>query len=479
MRIQHMQSRKSSYPIAALLVLTLLATVLTGCQNRAATGTVNSTSADVDGMLAAPAGIAASYLTGQKLYLSDPNCLGMPQFLDGTLYTFSHDATYHYMQMIAWEQATGKKLWSTSISDGYYVEPLVSDRKYLFFLNHNILTCLNRTTGATVWKNPASAASPFPFLALSGISMHINTQTHLADHLYLLGEEVRYIYSDSVVEEKGQQGVWIFDAATGKSLGRIDWPALTASANSGQLLCDGETLYASIPELDGSTSISAKSKYPAQKSSLAAFDVNTNKMLWKESVDGEAANLVKQGSTLVFIRSAAYADDWLDVWKIGWTSRSAKRLWTRKVETMLVETTPEKWPITSFAVDSKHVYLQSSKGALTALGLATGKEIWKRQFASSRTGLVGALVNTLDYGKMIDLNPDMILTMARNVLYVQDGGGLVAALDQATGKELWNKRISKVVWYPSEEGKDGLFVLQFVDKGFYVIFSDGKVDLWK
>jgi len=479
MRIQHMQSRKSSYPIAALLVLTLLTTVLTGCQNRAATGTVNSTSAGVDGMLAAPAGITASYLTGQKLYLSNPNCLGMPQFLDGTLYTFSDDATYHYIQMTAWEQATGKKLWSVNINDGFYAEPLVSDGKHLFFLNHSTLTCLERTTGATVWKNPASAASPFPFLALSGISMHINTQTHLADRLYVLGEEVRYIYSDSVVEERGQQGLWIFDAATGKSLGRIDWPALTLSANSGQLLCDGETLYASIPELDESISKSAGSKYFAQKSSLAAFDVNTNKMLWKESVDGEAANLVKQGSTLVFIRSAAYADDWLDVWKIGWTSRSAKRLWTRKVETMLVETTPEKWPITSFAVDSKYVYLQGSKGALTALDLATGKEIWKRQFASSRTGLVGALVNTMDYGKMIDLNPDMILTTARNVLYVQDGGGLVAALDQATGKELWNKRISKVVWYPSEEGKDGLFVLQFVDKGFYVIFSDGKVDLWK
>jgi outer membrane protein assembly factor BamB len=442
-------------------------------------GTVNSTFADVDGMLAAPAGIAASYLTGQKLYLSDPNCLGMPQFLDGTLYTFSHDATYHYMQMIAWEQATGKKLWSTSISDGYYVEPLVSDRKYLFFLNHNILTCLNRTTGATIWKDLPEAASPFPFLALSNIAVHVDPQSHTADRLYVLGEEVRYIYADSVVEEKGEQGVWIFDAATGKSLGRIDWPALTVSANSGQLLCDGETLYASIPELDESTSKSADSKYPAQQSSLAAFDLNTNKMLWKESVDGEAANLVKQGSTLVFIRSSTYADDWIDVWKIGRASNSAKRLWTRKVETILVETTPEKWPITSFAVDSKHVCLQGSKGVLTALDLATGKEIWKQQFASSRTGLVGALVNTLDYGKMIDLNPDMILTTARNVLYVQDGGGLVAALDQATGKELWNKRISKVVWYPSEEGKDGLFVLQPVDKGFYVIFSDGKVDLWK
>jgi outer membrane protein assembly factor BamB len=71
----------------------------------------------------------------------------------------------------------------------------------------------------------------------------------------------------------------------------------------------------------------------------------------------------------------------------------------------------------------------------------------------------------------------MTLTTTRDVLYVQDGGGLVAALDPATGKELWNKRISQVVW--NQTSFDNQFVLQLVDKGFFVIASDGKVTLWK
>jgi outer membrane protein assembly factor BamB len=71
----------------------------------------------------------------------------------------------------------------------------------------------------------------------------------------------------------------------------------------------------------------------------------------------------------------------------------------------------------------------------------------------------------------------MALTTTRDVLYVQDGGGLVAALDPATGKELWNKRISQVVW--GQTHTDNLFALQLVDNGFFVIESDGKVTLWK
>jgi outer membrane protein assembly factor BamB len=71
----------------------------------------------------------------------------------------------------------------------------------------------------------------------------------------------------------------------------------------------------------------------------------------------------------------------------------------------------------------------------------------------------------------------MTLTTTRDVLYVQDGGGLVAALEPATGKELWNKRISQVVW--NQTSVDNMFVLHPVDKGFLVIASDGNVDLWK
>jgi outer membrane protein assembly factor BamB len=71
----------------------------------------------------------------------------------------------------------------------------------------------------------------------------------------------------------------------------------------------------------------------------------------------------------------------------------------------------------------------------------------------------------------------MTLTTTRNVLYVQDGGGLVAVFDPATGKELWNKRISNV--QIGQTHASGMYVLQLVDKGFLVIVSDGNVDLWQ
>jgi outer membrane protein assembly factor BamB len=80
-------------------------------------------------------------------------------------------------------------------------------------------------------------------------------------------------------------------------------------------------------------------------------------------------------------------------------------------------------------------------------------------------------------GTLYDLYPDMTLTTTRDVLYVQDGGGLVAALDPATGKELWNKRISQVEWHQTYVMNR--FVFQPVDKGFVVITDDGKVELWK
>jgi len=41
---------------------------------------------------------------------------------------------------------------------------------------------------------------------------------------------------------------------------------------------------------------------------------------------------------------------------------------------------------------------------------------------------------------------------------------------------VWNKRISQVVW--NQTSVDNQFVLQLVDKGFFVIASNGKVDLW-
>jgi outer membrane protein assembly factor BamB len=476
------QPQKRPWIIAGLLVLALLSTAMTGCDkatvpdsvnrttsqtvsgtvsstNQTVSGTVNRTFVDVNGLLTAPTKVTMSYHVA-SLNTEDV----WSTFLDGALYAFSdYLNTQHNqsgIQMTVWDQATGKKLWSLDMKQNWSTH-LASDGKRLFFHVGGALSCLDKTTGATIWKTAPSVAFPFVFGANSEIVMHINEKSHVADRLYVIGGEYESLppqiaYEGKMVAPGTRQkiiqkvrnlGIWILDATTGKLLGRFDLPTLTFNGYSvGELLCDGATLYASIPE-------STEAEYPTQKSSLVAFDLTTNKMLWQESVDGEGLNLVKQGNVLTFVRTVEYSDRWIDIWQIS--IDGATRLWTRKIDMA----TNGYWG--NFAVDSTQLYLQGNNGVLMALDLATGKEIWKQQFASYKTAGLEMPEN---------LYPNMTLTTTRDVLYVEDGGGLVTALHPVTGEKLWSKRFSHVA---------GWFTLQVVDKGFFVVAGDGKVDLWK
>jgi len=447
-------------------VLALLSTAMTGCQNQATSGTVNSTFVDVDGLLAVPAKIVASYAT-ENLNLGNDSCAGIPQFLDGMLYTFSyHDDLTQWTT--AWDQATGKKLWSVYTNASAYIRPFTTDGNHLFFVRVGLLmsgvpdvaasiVCLDKTTGATLWQSIPAHASSRDFNILSNIAVRIDEQKQLAQ-LYIIGQEyLTSTYGSTTTAEVLLPNIWTSDVTTGTFHQElIAWPGGTARVftSGGRLLSNGTTLYASIPESTPS----------ASSSMLVAINLDTNKILWSEQVNGEVTDLIKQDDRLVALLSNNKQERSIDVWKIRTGSfDKAERLWTRQIDTNPAH----------FAVDKANVYLQGSNGTLMALDLATGKEAWRHQFASYKT----PITDGPDLGKSYDLYPDMTLITTRDVLYVQDGGGLVVALDPATGKELWNKRISQVVWH--QTSVDNQFVLQLVDKGFFVIASDGNVDLWK
>jgi outer membrane protein assembly factor BamB len=486
------QPQKRPWIIAGLLILTLLSTAMTGCDRStvsdsgsgSTSGIVNGTFVDVDGLLVAPTKAATSYPT-EELNLGNDSCAGMPQFLDGMTYTFTYHSNGNDEDVwtTAWDQATGKKLWSVRTNARTWTDtPLYSSGNHLFYvssvltfdtkLNANTasvsIVCLDKATGATIWKNDMFTASPFFFEANSEIAMHISKQNGLADRLYVVGELVAAVplpdpgatTVPDMTPKTSNPGIYVLDAVNGTFLWRIAWPTLSnLYSTTVPLLCDGTTLYTNISE-------STQAEYPAEKSSLEAFDLTTNKVLWQQGIDGEGANFVKQGNMLIFVRSAMYSDVWIDVWQIN--AHGATRLWTRQAEGA-----PEEGPRTSLAVDSSRIYLQGSKGIFRALDLASGKEVWKHQFAPTK----GPITDGPDVGKLHDTYPSMTLTTTRNVLYVQDGGGLVAVFDPATGKELWNKRLSNIVW--GQTATSGWFVLQVVDKGFLVIASNGKVDLWQ
>jgi len=233
-------------------VLALLSTAMTGCRDQATSGTVNSTFVDVNGLLTAPTKVATSYPT-EELNMGNDNSAGIPQFLDGVLYTFSYHSDLSQWTT-AWDQATGKKLWSVYTNAFAYIRPyttFTTDGKHLFFVRTDLfksgepgvvasIACLDKTTGATLWQSTPTVTSPFVFGVRSNIAVHINEQSHTADHVYVIGEEERTSTSVPTTEEVRHPGIWIWDAATGASLDRIDWTALPIhSETSGQLLCDG------------------------------------------------------------------------------------------------------------------------------------------------------------------------------------------------------------------------------------------------
>ena len=466
------QSQKRPWVITGLLVLALLSIAMTGCRHQTASGTVNSTFVDVNGLLTAPTKVAASYAT-ENLNLGNDSCAGIPQFLDGTLYTFSyHDDLTQWTT--AWDQATGKKLWSVPTNADIYISSnatFTTDGKYLFFIRQEsqgvpgqidpFVVYLDKATGVTEQDIGLEAVGTLYTNVLSNIAVNVDQQDHTKDTMYLLCDEERRNpslgnYSNGIEQAIGRGAeIRARDITTAGMLDFVNYPVFSPySGASSQLLCDGGILYTSIPE---SPTVSL----------LTAIDLGTNKILWTEQFSGHAENLVKQGNMLIVPVSRDWQEQRIDVWTVGaGISTTTKLLWTHKIGVEHILN-----PI-HFAVDHAHLYIQDSSGTLMALDLATGKEAWIQQFASYKT----PITDGPDMGKLYDLYPDMMLTTTRDVLYVQDGGGLVAALDPTTGKELWSKRISQVVW--GQTHTDNLFVLQPVDKGFFVIASDGKVDLW-
>jgi outer membrane protein assembly factor BamB len=438
----------------------------------ATSSTINSTFVAVDGLLAAPARVVTSYPT-ENLHLGDDSYAGTPQFLDGTLYTFSYHSSDQWTT--AWDQATGKKLWSVLTNADTSISPnatFTTDGKYLFFIRQetfpsqgmpdSIEPCvvyLDRATGATPQDRdiPLEIVGQLHTTILSNLVLHVNQQDHTPDKMYLLCDEEQKnpsAPSSPMTDRATGRGaeIRVRDIATTSMLDSIDLKGLSLYPGTrGQLLCDSETLYACIPA-------------SATSSLLAAFDLNTNKMLWSERLTGEVTDLVKQGNKLIVLLSDSKQERSIDVWSID-TGIFHKMglLWTRQIDTNPA----------NFAVDYARVYVQESGGTLMALDLSTGKEAWKHQFAPYKT----PISDGPDAGKLYDLYPNMTLTTTRNVLYVQDGGGLMAALSPATGNEIWSKRVSQVVWHQTYV--DNTLVFQPIDKGIAVIMSDGTVSIWQ
>src|SRR5664280_1916386 len=133
------QPSKHTLVITGLLILVLLGTVAAGLFSNiggrtasasdsiTTSDTLNKNFVDLNGLLRMPSKVTTMYST-VNINSED----GGATFLDGILYTFSD---YYNGQsgvlMQAWDQETGKKLWSVGVQD--WSISLTSDGKHVFF----------------------------------------------------------------------------------------------------------------------------------------------------------------------------------------------------------------------------------------------------------------------------------------------------------------------------------------------------------
>lgn len=454
--------------IGILLGIILIAAMTAGCNRQPASvvlPTVNDTFVDVDGLRQASVRTVSSYPT-EDLHLGYAGDMASsPVFADGAMYVFTK-AKGDKTQITTWLQTTGEKGWSVAVDLIPWPASLSCADGNLYFAGsrsnaHDSIVCMDESSGVVRWSEPLSAASPGSVILSAVTPITVPSKGLSSDQVCAV------VFNPRASSRSDRSGIWVWNA-TGIPAAQITYPTLSYafSFTPIPLLYDGTTIYAALPVSTPRDRTVSTTELGATYTDLVAVNAATRRIRVLCSLRGVVRQLLKQDGHLVMLREN----------RDGTTATTINVIAPSVVPEMHISAeepyyTGTSW--TSIAVDGTRVYAAASDGTVTAFPLASLDKSWTHPFASYKSQFISGV----DAGKPVDYHPAMTLTATRDVLYVQDGGGLVAALDPATGKELWSKRISQVVW--GQTSVDNLFVLKPVDKGFFVFASAGKVDLWK
>ncbi len=459
-------SRTSSASIRCLLVCCLLISMFGGCSSAPQTycgaSSTNPTYTDVAGCISAPTKVLASYCT-EDTGLGNDSYIGGPQVIGNSIYTFSYAANEHIC-LTAWDRKTRGRRWSidtnSELRTSMQPRPLASDGKRLFavFVNSYIdefsndaVVCIDAATGKTVWNN-VSLATPSYAFSVDGncnIALHVDNATGIADKLYMVAHEARL--DEHRIECDRNAGVWCLKAATGKFIGRFDLPVSSGWVRPCGLVCDAATLYV----------CAATTNEKPYASTFVGYSVDSGKKLWEENIPGMCDdNLRKQGNIIVF-----RYNDILSIWRTG--TGIPMKLWAKELDTRI-----SAGLYSDYAIDGLRLYLEGKGETVSAFGIETGKEMWNR-------GLnVHYQRHDADkYSRIENIEPAMDITSTRNVLYINDGGGMIHALDPASGEILWTKKFSQVEWHQTYTANQ--FIVDYGDDSVTIIMADGRVNVWK
>lgn len=423
----------------------------------------NPTYVSVMGRTSAPTRVVTSYST-EDTGLGTVDYIAGPQFIGDTICIFSYAADGR-IRLTAWNRKTGTKRWSIKTGSGLrtslQLRSLACDGTYLFAIwaaseagafSRDAVVCIDAATGKIVWNDTSLAMPSYAFSADGDceIVVHVDSATGTADKLYTVAHEAK---RDRLgMEHDRNFGVWCLDAATGKFISRFDLPMASPGwIRTCNLVCDADTLYVC-------TDTSETKPYT---SIFTGYDVKSGKKLWEKDIAGGCYNdLMKQGDIITF-----EYNDLVSVWRTG--TGAPAELWTRKLDAR-----SGTGLYSDIAIDNTRLYLGGKGETVSAFALVTGDKLW-----SQRLNVHYQHHNNDDYNKIEDIEPAMNITSTRNVLYVNDGGGMIHALDPADGKALWARRFSQVDWCQTYIANQ--FVADYGDGTVTMIMADGKVNVWK
>jgi hypothetical protein len=431
--------------VALTTSLVLAVGILTGCNPQTISTvlpSVNNMFVDVAGLRQAPSKVVLSYPTEDF----DHDNSSLPVFMNGAMYTFAGTQDGK-TRMTRWNLATGEKGWSVIVSpdpwpaslswqmmpDPWPNDSLPNATEILYFVGnsvtaHDSIATWNDSTGLPSWSQrlPLAAGQTTCSILSAPLPMTVTGPSLWASQVcaVVLASPPSLGFGQ---EDPSGLRIWY---ATGMLAARIAWPTLTTPVytTSVPLLYDGATIYAALPVTTPHDKSIITTRSGTTYTDLVAMSTKTRKVRFLSSFRGLVNQLIKQDDHLVLLRA------------------KGDSIMPPVIDVLMLGTRPWQHVVASASLDDG-------------------------------TAWTSIAVDGPDFGKPIDYHPEMTLTATRGILYVQDGGGLVVGIDPSTGKGLWEKRISQVVWHQTYA--ENRFLVQPVDKGFRVIMFDGTVSLWQ